>query len=155
MKKTKRRRNKPMQRQRHAETERRRRGETKKDKWRRDTETRRDMETKRPRDGETQRRRDRAKPKLQRGRSWNERGLSKLNKIFRKVQTTPLINDEKIMNFPGNLIQTLIFPQTTTETHQKTENDSRLPKYKEFNLIVWRFQKQNRPHESQNSIFQY
>ena len=91
--------NKPMQRQRHAETERQRRGDTKKDRWRRDTETRRDMETKRPRDGETQRRRDGAKPQLQRGRSLNKRGLFKneaLNKIFRKIQTTPRINDEKI-----------------------------------------------------------
>ena len=39
--------------------------------------------------------------------------------MFRKIQTTPLINDEKIMNFPGNLIQTLISRQTTIETHQK------------------------------------
>ena len=32
--------------------------------------------------------------------------------MFRKPQTTPLMNDEKIMNFPGNLIETLIFWQT-------------------------------------------
>ena len=55
--------------------------------------------------------------------------------MFRKPQTTPLINDEKIMNFPGNLIQTLIFRQTKIETHQKTQNNSRLPKYEELTSI--------------------
>ena len=43
--------------------------------------------------------------------------------MFRKPQTTPLINDEKMMNFPENLIQTLIFRQSTIEIHQKTQND--------------------------------
>ena len=55
--------------------------------------------------------------------------------MFRKIQTTPLINDEKIMNFPGNLIQTLIFWQASTETHRKTQNNSRLPKYEELTSI--------------------
>ena len=32
--------------------------------------------------------------------------------MFRKIWTTPLVNDEKIMNFPGNSIRTLIFWQT-------------------------------------------
>ena len=59
----------------------------------------------------------------------------KATEMFRKLQTTPLINDEKIMNFPGNLIQTLIFRQTTTETHQKTQNNSHLPKYEELTSI--------------------
>ena len=55
--------------------------------------------------------------------------------MFRKIQTTPLINDEKIMNFPGNLIQTLIVRQTTIETHLKTQNNSRSPKYEELTSI--------------------
>ena len=52
--------------------------------------------------------------------------------LFRKIQMTPLINDKKIMNLPGNLMQTLIFRQTTIETHRKTQNNSLLPKYEEF-----------------------
>ena len=56
--------------------------------------------------------------------------------MFRKIQTTPLINDEKIMNFPENLIQTLIFRQSTIETDQEPQNDSRLPKYEDFTSIL-------------------
>ena len=55
--------------------------------------------------------------------------------MFRKIQTTPLINDEKIMNFPGNVIQTLILRQTTIQTHQITHSNSRLPKYEELTSI--------------------
>ena len=29
--------------------------------------------------------------------------------MFRKIWTTPLVNDEKIINFPGNSFRTLIF----------------------------------------------
>ena len=58
-----------------------------------------------------------------------------VTEMFHKIQTTPLINDEKMPNFPGNLIQTLIFRQTTIETHQKSQNSSGLPKYEELNSI--------------------
>ena len=55
--------------------------------------------------------------------------------IFRKLQTTPLINDEKIMNFLGNLIQTFIFGQTTTETNQESQINDGLQKYEVLNSI--------------------
>ena len=63
--------------------------------------------------------------------------------MFGKIQTTPLINDEKIMNFPGNLIRTLIFWQTTIETNQNTQNDDRFRKYEEFTSIFRRLQKKS------------
>ena len=56
--------------------------------------------------------------------------------MFRKIWTTPLVNDEKIMNFPGNSIRTLIFWQTTIEINQETHHDHRFRKYQDFTSIL-------------------
>ena len=53
--------------------------------------------------------------------------------MCRKPQTTPLINDEKLRNFPGNLIQTFIFGQTTIETNQESQINDGLQKYEGLN----------------------
>ena len=149
-------RNKAMQRHRNAETERRRCGETEKERWRRDTETRRDMETKRPRDGETQRRRDGAKQQLQRGRSLNERGLSKneaLDQIFRKVQTTPLINDEKIWTFQKIYFRRWYFGNRQWEQTRKIKTIVICPNMK-LSITFSEDFKKNRAYATQKSIFQ-